>query len=669
MMKRLLITLSIFILLGIIIPGLPILAQPARTPHENPDRATGSFDSAGLLLSYSRIANLAANSQYGSAREILKELEKVDVPDDIRYIINQYNALSDNLYTTLDSIESLLNETTDMLSHNRVDEAKQSLDSSEAAIQDADNLLRDIEAATRSLSEKLGVFAASASARLSQVYARLEESTARLAGLIARFKNIRADLNERYNRMTGLTPTTLSLYINQASAFVGDNITATGLLERADGPLAGKTISINTDDMSVGTAVTGLDGTYIAKLTVPFLYRDNIIFTAQYEPSHEDSGVFLASRSPSVNMSARFYPTRLDIAVPEMVYRGLPFTLSGEVSTDENNISRQIKVSLDDLALAEATVSGRFSFEVTTPPDAMPGRRNLKIAVAPAGRYAGAFKKPGINLSLMSLRIETQTPAVVLLPASLRISGTVSSGPGPLANAPVVLKLMNSATTVRTASDGSFSGSIKLNALPADAPLSTNPFYVIAKSPDSAYDLSPVNAHGIEITAEIPGYTTVTRTIKRQVLTINPLSAVPGLVLITWLGLVFNRKKRTQTAPEMATITPEAVKLPVEVPATARLTVPVSKFTGIKGRILSAYRSGLTAVEKITGMIMAPSATLREFLKTARLPSPATAAPFAELTAIAESSLYSAGDPPDVIAARAEELVDIIKEELHRGHP
>jgi hypothetical protein len=66
---------------------------------------------------------------------------------------------------------------------------------------------------------------------------------------------------------------------------------------------------------------------------------------------------------------------------------------------------------------------------------------------------------------------------------------------------------------------------------------------------------------------------------------------------------------------------------------------------------------------------MAPSATLREFLKTARLPSPATAAPFAELTAIAESSLYSAGDPPDAIAARAEELVDIIKEELRRGHP
>lgn len=641
MMKRLLITLSIFILLGITLPGVPILAKPARTPHENPDRATGSFDSAGLLLSYSQIANQATSSQYQSAREILKELEKVDLPDNIRYIIDQYNALNHNLFLTLDKLESLLNETQDLLSRNRVDEAGQTLDSSAGVIQDAEYLLKDTQAATRSLSEKLGVFAASAPDRLSQAHALLEESATRLAGLIARLKNIRTDLNERYNQMSGLTPTTLSLHITPESAFVGDSITATGTLACADSPLAVKKIAFITDNLSVGTAVTGFDGSYIASITVPYLYRD-ILFTAQYEPLDKDSDVFQATRSPSVNMSARFYPTPLDIAIPETLYRGLPFLLSGEVSTDEYIISRRMYVYLDNSVLAEATVEGRFSFEVTIPPDAMPGRRNLKIAVAPAGRYDGAFKKQGINLSVMSLRIETQTPAIVFLPASLRICGTVSSGPSPLANAPVHLKLMNSDTTVRTAPDGSFSGSFK------------------------SHSWSPIGFHHVEVTAEIPGYTTVTRTIKRQVLIINPLSAVPVLLLITWLVLVLYRKKRTQTAPEMETITPEAFKLPVEIPATVQLTMPVLKFTGVKGRILSAYRSGLMAVEKITGIIMAPSATLREFLKTARLPSPATAAPFAELTAIAESSLYSDNDPPDVIAARAEELVDIIKEELHR---
>jgi hypothetical protein len=370
-----------------------------------------------------------------------------------------------------------------------------------------------------------------------------------------------------------------------------------------------------------------------------------------------------------VNISARFYPTLLKVDTPEGVYRGLPFTLSGEISADDKVITRRVNVFLDDRPLAEAVVSGRFSLEVTPPPDAMPGRRNLKIEVIPEGRYSGVVKKQGINLSATTLRIEARTPAIVFLPASVRVSGTVYGGPSPLADAPVRLTLMNSSTTVMTASDGSFTASVKLRALPMEAPLSTNPFYTIAPSENSPHDLTPIGSHGLQITAEIPGYTTLKSTVKRPVVTINPLSTGLILVLIVTPVLVLYRKKRAKTMPETERSPPEAAGLTAKVTGPAPLPAPVFNFTGIKGRVLSAYRSGLTAVEKISGIIMAPSATLREFLKTARLPSPDTAARFAELTAIAESSLYAAGDPPDVIAARAEKLVAIIKEDLHRGNP
>ncbi len=668
-MKKLLITLSILVLLGMILPGLPILAQTGKTPHENPAKATGSFNSAGLLLSYSQIAGQAINSQYQSAREILNELDKVDIPDDFRYIINQYNALNHNLFTTLDNLETLLDEITDLLARNRIDEAHQYLDSSERLIQDADYLLRDTEAATHSLSEKLGALAASASDRLSQAYNQLEVSIGRLADLIERYKSIRKGLDERYTRMTGLTPTTLSLSITPEAAFVGDSVTATGSLKSADGLLAGKTISINTGDITVGTAITGINGSYAASVSVPLEYLDNMIFTALYEPSEEDAGVFLASRSQSVTLSAKFYPSRLETDLPARVYRGLPFTINGEVSTDDTVITRYVNVFLDDRPLAEATVSGRFSLEVTAPPDAMPGRRNLKIAVTPEGRYSGVEKKQGINLVATTLRIETQTPAIVLLPTSIDISGTVSSGPGPLADTPVVLTLMNSSTTVMTAPDGSFTGSIKLRALPAHAPLATNPFSISASSGKIPHDLSPINSHNLQITAEIPGYASLTSTVKRPVVTINPLSSGLTLVLIFTAVLVLYRKKQTKTMPETAKTSPESAGLTVKVTGPVPVSLAASNFTGIKGRVLSAYRSGLAAVEYITGIIMTPSATLREFLKTARLPSPSAAARFAELTAITESSLYAAGDPPDIIADRAEELVDIIKEDLHHGNP
>jgi hypothetical protein len=109
----------------------------------------------------------------------------------------------------------------------------------------------------------------------------------------------------------------------------------------------------------------------------------------------------------------------------------------------------------------------------------------------------------------------------------------------------------------------------------------------------------------------------------------------------------------------------------VELPTITPLHSPVSrpKLTAIKSKILSAYRSGLSIIEKITGIAMAPHITLREFLKMTRLPSISVTECFAELTAITETTLYSAREPlPDTVT-KAEELVATIKEELYSGNP
>ena len=74
-MKKLVIILSIIAILGMIAPGLPTLAQPTQVPHENPTVATGSLDTATILLSYSKIINIATKRQYQSAQDVLDELE------------------------------------------------------------------------------------------------------------------------------------------------------------------------------------------------------------------------------------------------------------------------------------------------------------------------------------------------------------------------------------------------------------------------------------------------------------------------------------------------------------------------------------------------------------------------------------------------------------------
>ena len=105
----------------------------------------------------------------------------------------------------------------------------------------------------------------------------------------------------------------------------------------------------------------------------------------------------------------------------------------------------------------------------------------------------------------------------------------------------------------------------------------------------------------------------------------------------------------------------------MEVPPTPPLPTSIPELTGIKGQVSSAYRSVITAVEKITGVIMSPDITMREFLKMAHLPSPAATDRFTELTSITETTLYSAYSPRKDTAARAQELAVNIKEELLSG--
>jgi len=641
-MKRLIIALSIITMLGVISPGLPILAQPTHLPHENPDTATDLLDKAGLLLSYSRIIGLATNSQYQDAQDILDELKHVDIPDDIRYVINQYGNLCQSLLPTLDNLEALLNEASDLLARNQIDEVKHLLDLARAVIRDAHTLLEDIEVATNSLSDKLGVFAISATSQLTQAHTRLEEGMERLSDLLGKLNSLNQTLEERYVQKTKLIPTELSLNINPVAAYVGDDITASVRLSSDGNPIAGKKLSLTLDNNPVATATIGFDGTYVTSITLPYEYIENMTFTAAYQPAGNDADVYLGSESPPVTINTMFYQTMLEVSSPEKVYRGLPFTVSGTVTDNHDNISRNIKVLLDDTTLAEEVASGPFSFEITLPEKTPLGTGKLTVAVSPQGRYSGASVQRSVTISVLSVSLDIRTPSIVLLPGDIQISGMVYSELGPVVAAPVSLYFKKSSTTVRTSGDGSFTTSL-------ETPL----------------DLFLIGPQEILIDIESLEPWGTTTNVQKQVFIINPLSTALILAILVALWLVIRRRIRTRTYTEKE-LPPAEV---VEVPAATPFPAPVPKLTGIKGQVLSAYRSVLTTVEKISGVIMSPDITLREFLKIANLPSPTTTDRFSDLTAITESTLYSAYSPQKDTATRAEELAANIKEELRSGTP
>lgn len=519
-MKRLAIALSIIAALGMFLTGLPTLARPILIPHENPATAKSSLDAAALLLSYRSIFDLAAVRQYQDAQDMLQEMDRADIPEELRYVIDRYNDLSIQLFDTMNNLEFLLDQSSELFSQKQFPDAAEKFDQARIASQDAQFLLVDIEAATSSLGDSLGVFTAAVTTQIQQAYDRLEQSLKRLG-----------QLSEELNQL-------------------------------------------------------------------------------------------------------------LEVSAPETGHPGLPFTVSGRISSTGDNIDRTIKVLLNDIPLAEQATKGQFSLEITPPPPTATGEHGLTVIAVPQGHYAGAEKRLTINISRLPMQADIQTPQLVIMPNTIQISGRVYHQLRPVADAGINLVFKGSSSMTRTDADGSFTVAVKLPLAPS-----------LVGQQDLTISVNPVE----------PWYAPLE--VKRHIFTINPINTgLMMLLIVLSLGLIIYKRDRTQPQEETVISPP-----PMREPAAFIPTRRQAEFTGIKGRILATYTSGLEAVARATGLTMAPHNTLREFLKTIAPRLPNIITPFTELTMMAEIALYSAHSLDEAAASRAAQLAESIEQELYRG--
>ncbi|HEY82606.1 MAG TPA: DUF4129 domain-containing protein [Dehalococcoidia bacterium] len=637
-MKRLALALGVVILLAAFVPGFPSFAQPANIPHENPEAIKSSPDPAALLLSYGEIFSLASIRQYDDAQSLLQELQRANIPDELRYLADRYRTLSQRLFATLDNLELTLDEAAALLATSQLEEAEEKLASAKTAAREAQLLLGDIETATGAMADILGVFAASATERLRGAYDRLEASLERLRELLDELARLQQSLAHQYQIiLMRLIPTELSLSVAPSSVFIGESLTAWGRLSNT-GPLPQREITILLDDKPLARATTSAAGSYLASITIPYKYVAKMTLRAVYLPSGDDIGTYQASKSPLVAIDTRFYPTSLEVSAPETAYPGLPITISGRVSSTTDGVSRTLQVLWDNAKLAEETVKGKFDLEITTPEGAQTGKHELTVLVAPQGRYAGARERLSIRVFRLPIQIDVQLPRLIILPSAIRASGRVSHNLGAVKDARVSLAFKGASAVTKTAADGSFSTSI-------EAPL----------------DLSLVGPKELTITVSPaePWYAPLE--VRRQTFTVNPANL--GLLLAGFLSLgllVYKRVRAPKPEAQKTTPQPQAEEIPALTPPPR----PRGELAGTRGKVLAAYTSALEMVERRTAMAMAASTTLREFLKAAASRLPDIAEPFTELTTLAELALYSARELDETTATRAEQLASTIKKGL-----
>jgi len=643
-MKRLAIILSIIILTVILSPCIHIFAQPTHTPHENPLTAEDTTDSASLLRFYGNVFELATLSQYQDAQSMLNELEYANIPDEIKYLIDRYNTISGELFTTLENLESLLGEISTLLSSYQVNEAREKLDVAEATVRNARLLLDDIETATTTFADKLGVLTPSATSQVTEAYSRLEDILLRLRGLIDKLNKLLESLTNEYEVQAQgeLIDTELSLDVTPESVFIGETITASGKLIANNHPLCNRELTLLLSDEALAvTTTTDSDGYYTANLVIPYRYIPMMTLRAEYIPSGDDIGIYLACQSMPVVVNTSYYTTLLEVSAPEIAHPGFPIKVNGQISSTGNDVERIAKVFLDDAQLAEEKIEGKFNVELTPPERISTGGHSLRIMVEPQKRYSGISKNLNIHISRIPVQADIRIPLFIITPGTVRISGQVYHSLGPLQDATVNFNFKESSATVKTSADGSFIGTV-----------------------ETPIDLSMVGPQELTLTVEPaePWYDSLL--IKRWVFTITPTNI--GLILAAFISLGLLAYHRGRTGPSIQQ--EESVEdKPYEIFPVTSLSRPRYKFTGIKGRLLLAYLDGLKAVEKAVGISMAPHTTLREFLNTATPLLPVIIKPFNELTTMAEIALYSIHEPDEDTALRAEQLVTIIKKELRNG--
>ena len=664
LMSRLTIVFSIIAVLGMFFISSTILARPAQVPHENPAMAKGSSDIAiVLLLYYGNALNLANAGQYQDAQDMLNELKHIAMPDELRYITDRYHVISQQLITTLDNLESLLDETAVLLDRNQVDDAREKLNRAEALCADARFLLEDVEKAIDSLGDILGVLGAATTSQLGQAYHNLQESIYQLRLLVDELSQLRETFGEKNEiQAAKLAPTELSLSITPAVVFVGNSVAVSGRLDSGSGYLADRQLAITLADEPVSFITTGADGSYAASLSVPYRYISNMSLTVAYVPSGEDINTYQSCRSQPVPVM--FHHTGLEVSAPETICLGLPFTINGRISPPEDGDNRLIKVFLDNIQLAEAAALEQFSLEVTPPQELANGEHRLLVEVAPRGRCSGASKSIIINISRLPIQVDLQAPQLVIMPNSFQVSGKVYHELGPVRDAKIALDFGRFSTVAETDHDGSFTVTVQPSQFSVVTAASSNFFYTAYNTIELPLGLSLIGPQELAVDVEIVEPWPASLEITERIFGVNPLNTGLMLMVLISLGLVMYKRGRVGQLVESIIVQSQAG----ERSAATLVPEPGPKLSGIRGSIISAYTSGADAIARKTGMAMLPQATLREFLgDVSPLVPSSIASLFRELTTIAEVALYSASKPDGDMATRAKYLTATIEEELHYG--
>lgn len=607
---RLIAAASIIVLAAVstlAIPYLTYLMAPLRLieRHVDPNAEVSRLPLPSLmvLLVLNPFASMLRGNFSGVSEE-LRVLESAYIPSGLRFIIERFVRLMNDIASRLDRADKLMDEAEALIDAGRGSEAKPMLAEASREITLANATYKELRSASEELAKAFSLPRGDIYLRLNDLGRLIDEMYWRLLSLL-----------DRIERQTLLIETFLSINVEPRTVWTGGVINVEGRLYALGDPLSGRSVVIFVGGSRMAEVSTARDGSFNAQVNLPYIYKPSVTVQARYTPLGVDARIYKPSTSDAVEVSLLYIEPKISLEPVRKVLPGKTFTVRGKVQSTSPLPYSSVKVSwIGGFADAGLLEDGRFEARLRTPGDVPDGKYTLKVNAPASGVFAPASVSLSILVERIPINVTIEAPVFALAGFGALVRGSFQSG------------------------DDRFNATVKVYFAGQEYSAVSSGNFSVWLSPPLTL-LSGYQACRVRVTPSDPWYSEAT--CEESILVVNPITILAPIgVLIALAVKVFGRRGASAIASIKAVLE--------EKPEEAALQPHKGEvyFAAEELRwLMDIYWEAVGIASDMTGVVMEPYMTMREFL-TVTAPHLGKSYWYLEtLTLAAERALYSPSVP------------------------
>jgi hypothetical protein len=673
--------------------GLPVNA--AATPQEDPDTALVVFSGISLFQFYSGTldSDLIRNQQGIEAN--IQIAPFANIPSTIEISFNNFLSSSNDLCGQIIGFDSCVSNIRILMSQSRFTEAAPLIQDAYSYISRGSANLDTIERATDIAATDFNVAGASNDSGLRASYTAVLERIKRLRDLLnldlsflteqvsgALTPEQIANIFTPEQIANGITPeqilnavatgqipenqlvqilsknsllsTEITLRIAPEEAFVGDTISVQGKLSSGSNPLGNRQIEIMLNGSPYINLYTDPQGYYSGSLQVPYWYVPMIQIQYLYYPQAGDVGVYASALSTPVDLTVMYYSAVLSLKTEKNAYPGLKTAIAGQFDYGSSPVpdTRNIEVSLDNSTYDNSEVTIAFTDTILLPDNLRIGKHLVTISAPASGRYAPVIADATLNVTQVTPVLTVKLPSVTFIPGSFDIQGVLDSDLGPVAQARIIMTFDGKQVEAVSGDDGTFSATI-----------SNSWGLGLFGSQIMNFNIIPVE----------PWQTTLNTSHK--IMAVYFINCIVFFLILLLLGIILPRRlKFRRRIREKKELTLEVPALQPEPASAVVASVVVESVPVIEkhenvtahNRLFYWYRIVIQLVQTLSGRLLKPNQTLREFVRDTGQTTGLAGKFILEFTKMIEKVLYSKHQVTEDDAKSGERLAHQVQESLKK---